>query len=97
VSATLTHTDSFITNYVDRDFAFPGITGLGTIPALNLLSLDLNWKSIAATHVDLSLFATNVTNKQYYTFVPGLFGTTSFETASLGMPRMYGARVRYSW
>ena len=97
VAATLTHTDSMITNYVDRDFAFPGITGLGTIPALNLLSLDLNWKSIAATHVDLSLFATNVTNKQYYTFVPGLFGTTSFETASLGMPRMYGARVRYSW
>jgi iron complex outermembrane receptor protein len=106
VSATLTHTDSMITNYVDRNATMvvggvtvpnPTVTPLGTLPALNLLSLDLNWRSIAATHVDLSLFATNVTNKQYYTYVPGLYGTTSFETASIGLPRMYGARVRYSW
>jgi iron complex outermembrane receptor protein len=103
VSATLTHTDSMITNYVDRNATMvvggvtvpnPTVTPLGTLPALNLLSLDLNWRSIFATHVDLSLFATNVTNKQYYTFVPGLYGTTSFETASIGLPRMYGARVR---
>ena len=109
LSATLTHTDSMITNYVDRSGTMvvytpaptvvpnPAVTSLGTLPALNLLSLDLNWRSVFATHVDLSLFATNVTNKQYYTYVPGLYGTTSFETASLGLPRMYGARLRYSW
>ena len=106
VSATLTHTDSMITNYVDRDATMTvggltvpntAVTPLGTLPSLNLLSLDMNWRSIFMSHADVSLFATNVTNKQYYTFVPGLYGTTSFETASLGMPRMYGVRVRYSW
>jgi iron complex outermembrane receptor protein len=106
VSATLTHSDSMITNYADRNATMvvggktvpnPSVSSLGTLPSLNLLSLDLNWRSIFATHVDLALFATNVANKQYYTFVPGLYGTAGFETASIGLPRMYGARLRYSW
>lgn len=97
VSATFTHTDSMTTNYVDRTSLNPAIASLSTLPALNLLNLNLLWKSIGGTHFDSSLFATNVTDRQYYTYVPGIYTTTNFETAELGQPRMYGLRVRYSW
>jgi iron complex outermembrane receptor protein len=97
VSATFTHTNPMIANYVDRFATNPSIAALSVLPSLNLLNLDLTWKSIATTHVDASLFATNVTGRQYYSWVPGVYETVGFETAVLGQPRMYGARLRYSW
>jgi iron complex outermembrane receptor protein len=97
VAATFTHTNEELVNYVDRTSPIPAIAALSTLPALNLLNLNLGWRSMFGSHVDTSLFATNVTNKQYYTFVPGLYDSTGFETASLGQPRMYGVRLRYSW
>jgi iron complex outermembrane receptor protein len=97
VGATFTHTDSMLTNYVDRTSTDPAIAALSTLPALNLLNLNVSWQSIAGTPLDLALFATNVTDRQYITFVPGTYNTVGFETATLGQPRMFGARVRYSW
>jgi iron complex outermembrane recepter protein len=96
VAATFTHTGAMIANYVDAEYP-PPIAGLSVLPALNLLNLNLNWTGIAGTPFDLGVFATNVTNRQYLTFVPGLYQTAGFETASLGQPRFYGARLRYTW
>jgi len=46
----------------------------------------------------VSAFVSNLTNKQYYTFVAGLYSADlGFETAELGQPRFYGVRLRYSW
>ncbi len=86
-----------ITNYVDATSSIPSIKALSTLPSLNLLNLNLFWNSIAGTHLDLALFGSNVTNKQYLTYVPGLINTIGFETAELGQPRFYGVRARYSW
>ena len=97
VSATFTHTGSEIANYVDGMSPLPQINSLGTLPALNLLNLNLHWDSIMGTRLSAALFAANVTNKQYYTYVPGIYGTVGFETAELGMPTMYGIRLRYTW
>jgi iron complex outermembrane receptor protein len=94
VGATFTHTDSVLANYSDRNSTFPLIQGLGTLPATNLLNLNAGWTTIAGKPVDLEFFATNVTNQQYYAYVPGIAIGTGFETAALGQPRMYGARVR---
>ena len=48
--------------------------------------------------IDLSLFATNVTKQEYYTFCSGLGGTApagqGFETCQVGAPLMFGARVK---
>jgi iron complex outermembrane recepter protein len=68
---------------------------LSTIPATNLLDLKLKWSSIAGSPIDRSIFATNVTNDEYYTTIPGLAQGTGFEVVGLGQPTMYGARVRY--
>jgi iron complex outermembrane recepter protein len=98
VGATFTHTNAMLSNYADRSSPFPQVADLSVLPATDLLNLNLEWKSIFMSRVDVSLFATNVANKQYYTFVPGLYSASlGFETANLGMPRMYGVRLRYSW
>jgi iron complex outermembrane receptor protein len=60
----------------------------------NLLNLNLAWESIANKPIDLLLFATNVTDEHYYTWYAGVGTSVGFETAQLGQPRMYGARIR---
>jgi iron complex outermembrane receptor protein len=95
VGATFTHTDSQIVNYADVLSPNPLVAALGRLDARNLLNLNLSWNSVVGLPVDLSLFATNVTKQQYYTFVPGIYGGAGFETAQLGEPRMVGARLRY--
>jgi iron complex outermembrane receptor protein len=94
VGATFAHTDSQLTNYSDRNSSFAVFQNLGNLPATDLLNLNLGWNSVWGKPVDLAFFATNVTNKQYYTFIPGIAIGTGFETAQLGEPRMYGARIR---
>jgi iron complex outermembrane receptor protein len=44
------------------------------------------------------LFATNLTNQKYYNYVAGLGSPQlGFETATVGEPRMFGARLRYTF
>lgn len=39
---------------------------------------------------------TNVTKEKYYSFIAGLGSpSVNFETATLGEPQMYGARLRF--
>jgi iron complex outermembrane recepter protein len=98
LSATFTHTNKELVNYADREAPIPEIAAFSVLPALNLVNMDLTWKSIAGTHVDASAFVSNLTNKEYYTFVAGLYSPSlGFETAELGQPRFYGVRLRYSW
>src|SRR5579863_272234 len=96
VGATFTHTDHQFTGHGDDTaFAAGAIPyNAGITPATNLLNLNANWKSVAGSPVDLSLFATNVTNQKYYvaggTALAGLGG----EVIILGEPRMYGMRLK---
>jgi iron complex outermembrane recepter protein len=95
--AVFTHTDSTIANYIDRNSGIPAIVRLGTLPSLDLLNLNIDWNSVGGSRVDVGVFVTNVADKQYYTFVPGLYGTIGAETANLGLPRFFGGRVRYTF
>ena len=97
--AIFTHTDKMIANYIDATAGapYPYIQGLGTLPSLDLLNVNLDWKSIWGSPVDAGLFVTNVADKHYYSYVPGLYGTIGAETANLGLPRFFGARIRYSF
>ena len=94
--ATYTHTDRQITNYIDRDLPQP-FTPYSYAPSTDLINLNLSWISIMGKPIDLTAFATNVTDKQYYAFIPGLAQGTQFETAAVGPPRMVGVRfkIRY--
>jgi iron complex outermembrane receptor protein len=96
VGPTFTHTDPQIAQYVTRDAAGQ-VTGDSILRSRDLLDLNLNWNGIAGSSFDLSLFANNVTGQQYYTYVLNLGSLAGFETAQLGNPRFYGARVRYNF
>ncbi|MET0239930.1 MAG: TonB-dependent receptor [Sphingobium sp.] len=96
--ATVTHTDSVLSTFAYRNNptlrAAYGGADLGHIPGYTLLNLNLDWRSVAGSPVDLSFFATNVTKKKYITYTAGL-GSLGFESANIGEPRMYGVRLRY--
>jgi iron complex outermembrane receptor protein len=94
VGATFIHIDKQLTNYLYRDSGGK-LDDFSYVGKRNLLNLNLNWNSVFGTPFDVSAFATNVTNRKYYAFIPGLLDTVGFETATLGEPRMYGARLRY--
>ena len=99
LAATWTFTGRQLTNYTDR--TEPALAQYSYLDATKLLNLNANWNNIMGSPVDLSLFATNVTKEQYYTFCSGLGGTApagqGFETCQVGAPMMFGARVRYRY
>jgi len=55
------------------------------------------WMGILGSGFDLSLFGTNVLEKEYITFVNGGYYAYGFEAVQMGMPRQFGARLRYSF
>ena len=99
VGATFTHTDKYFASHSnDAAFAAGKIPFNASIaPATDLLNLNLNWKSVAGSPVDLALFATNVTKEKYYVAPAGSISTLGAEYLFLGEPRMYGVRLRFNF
>ena len=93
--ATFTHTDRQLDNYSDRNV--PAFASLGYLSSTDLLDLNAAWTGVFRSPVDVSVFVTNVADKHYYTYVSGIGVGAGFETAELGLPRMFGARVRVNF
>lgn len=68
-----------------------------TIPSYELVNANFNWSSVMGSPVDLSLFVTNLTNEKYRTYIVGQYSGTGIELDRVGVPRMYGARLRYNF
>jgi iron complex outermembrane receptor protein len=109
IGGTFSHSDRSRTNYADRSALAPGLGPIldenlqpttadqGIMSGSNLLNLNLDWKHVARSNVDLSLFATNVTKQKFRIYPTGTLGSLGFEATALSEPRIYGARVRYSF
>ncbi len=67
-----------------------------TLPDYELVNLNLNWTGVFGTSIDVSAFVTNLTDEEYLTYVSGLW-PNGIESGQIGMPRMYGARIRYNF
>jgi len=67
-----------------------------TLPDFELVNFNFNWTAVFGSPVDISAFVTNATDEEYITYVSGLW-TNGLETGQVGLPRMYGARVRYNF
>jgi iron complex outermembrane recepter protein len=66
------------------------------IPGYDTLSLSVDLNSVGGSPVDLSLFATNITDNLYATGAADFYNQPfGVATLTYGEPRMYGARVRY--
>ncbi len=93
LGTTFTYTSTQVANYTDRNYA--PVAALSTLGSRHLLDFNASWNSIMGSHFDLQAYATNVTQEKYYTYVPGVYADTGFETANLGAPCFYGMRLRF--
>jgi iron complex outermembrane receptor protein len=96
LSATYSYQSKMYTGYNSRDAA-GNIVYPSVVPGRGLLDLNLNWRDIGGRPLDLGLFANNVTNKEYYNVTLDNFTAPGqgAVTGTVGLPRMYGARLRY--
>lgn len=62
-----------------------------------LWNYNASWMGIFGSNFDLSLYLTNATDEEYVTFVSGSYNILRFESRMMGLPKMYGARLRYSF
>jgi iron complex outermembrane receptor protein len=73
------------------DFGQPG----GDIPAFGLLNMNLDWNAVAGAPIDVSLFASNLLNKDYSVGGIPLYYLLGYSLQRFGEPRMYGIRLNY--
>ena len=96
VGGTFVHTDrQFYSHANDAAFAAGAIPfDSTTLPATDLVNLNLNWRSIAGGPFDLAFYATNVTKKRYYVAPNAILTSTGGEYVIPGAPRIYGVRLK---
>ena len=83
-------------NYQDRVFAgFTSVDRGSYLPAYGLLGLRADWERVVGLSLDVSVFATNVTNKTYRIANEDLYSTIGTSVTVYGEPRMFGASARY--
>jgi iron complex outermembrane receptor protein len=61
------------------------------------VNFNVNWNRIGESAFDASLFVTNTFDEEYQVYLAGLWSSGGFESAMTGMPRMFGARIRYNF
>jgi iron complex outermembrane receptor protein len=88
LGATFTHTDKQVANGTELAVG-------GLLPPTDLLNLNLNWDSVMGQPLDLSVFATNVTNQIYAVNSSGSYAAFGFASIQIGQPRMVGVRARF--
>ncbi|WP_186728743.1 TonB-dependent receptor [Sphingomonas panacisoli] len=101
---TLPVPDSYGEIKLSANYAWKGRTYVGDtdptqpfsfVDPYGLLGARIDWNNFLNNgHVDLSVFATNLTNKTYRTNVIQQYNATGYSTAIFGEPRMYGVSLR---
>src|SRR5579883_2101579 len=59
------------------------------------LDLNLDWNNVWRYPIDVSLFATNVTNQVYKLGGYPIYGVGGFASFVYGEPQMYGVKIKY--
>ncbi|HTJ62355.1 MAG TPA: OmpA family protein [Alphaproteobacteria bacterium] len=65
------------------------------IQGYGLLNLRADWRDIFGQPLDVSFFATNVTDELYVTKNFGLYDVFGVNALEYGEPQMFGAQIRY--
>ncbi|MFA5939464.1 MAG: TonB-dependent receptor [Sinimarinibacterium sp.] len=88
------------TTYVytgERRAAATGTTPFDMLDPFSLLNLNASWASIFGSAFNLSMFATNMLDEEYATYHSGTYNALGFEDRTVGLPRMFGARLKYNF
>jgi iron complex outermembrane receptor protein len=81
--------------YTSEQLTAVDVNPFARLPSSKLLNLNLNWESIRALPIDLSVFATNVTQEQFPVNIGNNWSSTGYESFVTNTPRMWGMRLRY--
>ncbi|HEX8058813.1 MAG TPA: TonB-dependent receptor, partial [Novosphingobium sp.] len=93
--ATWAHASSSINDYSAP--AYVNGIAIGATPANDIINLNLDWKKVAGSPVDLSLFVTNLTKERFTVASTGAWASAGVAEILLNQPRFYGVRLRYSF
>lgn len=77
--------------------AASSVSPFAMLDEYSVVNVSLGWKAILGSSFDLSLFGTNVRDEEFLTYIHGSFRTLGIESGTGGMPRMYGARLKYDF
>jgi iron complex outermembrane receptor protein len=69
---------------------------LGITPSTNLINVNLDWRRVADSPIDVSLFVTNLTKERFTVSSPSSWTSAGVAEITLNQPRFYGVRLRYS-
>ncbi len=99
VGVTYSYTSEQIVTYATHTPALLAYFGrdIGVLQSRELVDASLNWRNIGGGPVDVGLFATNLTNAKYLTHLSNYTESLGFALGNLGVPRMYGARIKVSF
>lgn len=67
------------------------------LDAFELWNFNLSWAGVMGTNLDFSAFLTNAFDEEYETYVSATFNVLGFDSRMSGMPKMYGARLRWNF
>jgi len=67
------------------------------LEAFGTLSLSLDWRNVADSHVDVGFYGTNLANKLYRVSNSNTYSSQFYSATLYGEPKMYGLRLRYSF
>jgi iron complex outermembrane receptor protein len=80
-------------NYNHTSGYFASGRELSWIDGFDTMGASIDWKDVGGKPVDISLFATNLTQTKYYTYATDTL-RLGVITKNLGEPRMFGIRAR---
>lgn len=81
--------------YTDNTLYYPGASPLSGTPAYSLVNFNVNWEAINGGPFDAEFFMTNAFDARYYGVLSHLYNALGADEATVGEPRMFGARLRY--
>jgi outer membrane receptor protein involved in Fe transport len=67
------------------------------LPGFGVLNLNLSWTEIFGKPYDFNVYATNVLDTEYVTYLSGSYKLLGIDSRGAGTPRMIGARLKYNF
>jgi iron complex outermembrane receptor protein len=67
------------------------------IDSYGLLNASISWWGVFQSNFDVSVFGTNLTDEEYRVSNSNVYNLAYYRASIYGEPRMYGARLSYSF
>jgi len=95
VNASVTY--AWTDDQYSSSYSLPDAEPGAWIDSFGLLNASLSWWSIYGSNFDVSLYGTNLTDKEYRISNSNVWNLNYFKASIYGEPRIFGARLAYKF